>query len=169
MTEAQSEGGRPRHFVLPYFDTRMSRELCGNPGGEFITVYRESASCGELMPIGRLHNERASAAHLLVQKADGVRFPVIGPERIRADEFCAVAGFMGLGQARGAHLVENNVGSSLGGLPSRFRPRKACSYHVECSLFCHGRKVGENPCTLNVKPCVSVGSDRRAIDFLAIG
>ena len=104
------------------------------------------------MPVGRLHNERAGAAHLLVQKADGVRFPVIGPERIRADEFCAVAGFVGLGQARGPHLVENDLGSPLGGLPSRLRPRKACSHYVECSLSCHGRNVGQNPRTLNVKP-----------------
>ena len=106
ITEAQSEGGRPVNFVVLYLDARMSRELRGNRGGEFVTVYRESASCGELVPVGRLHDERAGATHLLVQKADCIAFPVIGAERIRADKFAQLPFCGPRSDARGASRGE---------------------------------------------------------------
>ena len=55
------------------------------------------------------------------------------------------------GQPRGPHLVEDDAGPPLGGLPSGFRPGKARPDHMKYSLFCHAGKVGENPCALNVK------------------
>ena len=41
------------------------------------------------LALRRLHDERARAAHLLVEQADGVRFQIVRAEGIRADQLRA--------------------------------------------------------------------------------
>ena len=145
----------------------MRRELRRDLRRELIPVDRKRAPRWQLVVLCGLQDERAGAAHLLVQEADRVVFPVVGPEGVGADEFGAVPGFVGLGQARWPHLVQYDIGSALSGLPCCLGPRKASPYHVKCAFCCHGRKVGENARALNAKPCTSVGSYRQSLDFFA--
>ena len=100
-------------FAALHADIRMRRQLFRDLRREGFAVYRERAACGKLMALRRLHDERARAAHLLVQQADGVRLAVVGAEGVRADELGAVAGLVRLGQAPGPHLVQDHAGAAL--------------------------------------------------------
>ena len=62
-------------------------------------------------------NQRAAAAHLLVQQPDGVVFEVVGAKAVGADEFGKAIGVVGIGGTDGAHFVQHHFGARLGGLP----------------------------------------------------
>jgi len=74
--------------------------------------------------IGGTEDERAGAAHLLVQQTDGVVLGIVGAQRIGADQFRQRIGLMRLGAAQRAHLVQHHAHAGLGRLPRppRCRP-----------------------------------------------
>ena len=69
---------------------------------ERIAVDRERAAGRQLVVIAGGENERAGAAHFLVQEADGVGLPVVGAERVRADELGKAIGLVRFGRAQRA-------------------------------------------------------------------
>ena len=78
---------------------------------------RQRPARRHLVGVGRPHDQRAQAAHLLVQQPDGVALGVVGPERVRADEFGQAVRPMRLGAAHGAHLVDHRAVPGFGHLP----------------------------------------------------
>ena len=86
--------------------------------GKAVAVDGERASGRELVPIGGGQDQRAGAAHLLMQQADGVGRPIVGAERVGADELGEGVGLMRLGPPLGAHLVEHHGHAGRGELPS---------------------------------------------------
>ena len=75
----------------------MRRQLFGDVRREGFAVHGERAAGRQLVALGRLHDERARAAHFLVEQADGVGFGVVGAEGVRADQLGAAARFVRLG------------------------------------------------------------------------
>jgi len=63
-------------------------------------------------------DERAAAAHFLVQEADGVALGVVRAQRIRTDQFGQAIGDMGFGAAERPHFVENGRHAGAGQLPN---------------------------------------------------
>ncbi len=100
-------------------DQGMRGERRRHGAGEAFTVDRKRAARRELVAVGRSHDQRAGAAHLLMQQADGVGLPLVGAERVGADELCERVGLMRLGLLDRAHLVERDRHALLHELPSR--------------------------------------------------
>ena len=67
-------------------DQRMRRQRRRDGGGKAVAVDRQRAAGRHLVGVGRAHDQRAEPAHLRVQQADGVVLPVVGAERVRADQ-----------------------------------------------------------------------------------
>ena len=59
---------------------RMGRKRGGDGCREPFAIDRQCSPGRDLMEVGGAHDERAEPAHLLVQEADGVVFPVVGAE-----------------------------------------------------------------------------------------
>ena len=101
MTFFQSSGGRPSSSPRSI----VTSGFCGKPLCDFrrerIAIDGECAAGRKLVLIARGHDQRPGAAHLLVQKADGIVFPIVGAERVRADEFGKAIGFVGFGPRSG--------------------------------------------------------------------
>ena len=78
------------------------------------------------------------APHLLVQKPDGVRLPVVGAERVGAHELGETVGLVGVRHPHGAHLVQHDGHAGAGDLPGGFRAGKAAANDVNGLEFLHG-------------------------------
>ncbi len=71
-------GGRqPADLLARDRDRRMRFERARHLGGEAFAVDGERAACRQLVSVAGLHDQRAGAAHLLMQQADGVRRPLV--------------------------------------------------------------------------------------------
>ena len=55
-----------------------------------------------------------------MQQADRISGPVVGSERVGADELGQAVGLVGVGAAHGAHFMQDNGNASLGDLPGGF-------------------------------------------------
>src|SRR5262249_46103165 len=71
-----------------------------------------------LIGVGHAHDERAQAAHFLMQEPDGVEFFVVGAERVGADQFGKRGSLVGRSRAQRAHLMEHDGNSARSELPS---------------------------------------------------
>ncbi len=87
--------------------------------------------------------ERAAAAHLLVQEPDGVILPVVGAERVRANELGKTICLVCFGHAHGPHLVQHHRHPSLSDLPSGFGSRKTAADDVNGLRLRHERRTCE--------------------------
>jgi hypothetical protein len=76
------------------------------------------------------HDERAEAAHLLMQEADRIRFGVVRAEGVGADELRETVGLVGIGAAHRAHLVEHHGHTGLRDLPGGFGAREPAADDV---------------------------------------
>ena len=123
ITEDQSGGGKPSSSPRSMLDVRMRRQPFGDVRREGFAVHGERAAGRKLMALRRLHDERARAAHLLVEQADGVGFGVVGAEGVRADQLGASPGLVRLGHALGPHLVQDHARAGLRRLPRRLGAR----------------------------------------------
>ena len=112
---------------------RMGEQRFLHGGGEAVPVDRERAAGGELVGVGRAHDQRAGAAHLLVDHADGIVLRIVGAEGIGADQLGQLVGQMGLGAAHRAHLVQHDRHARLRELPRRFAAREPAAHdmHVD--------------------------------------
>ena len=106
--------------------------------GERVAIDGERAAGRQLRPVAGRHDERAGAAHLLMQQPDGVVLPIVGAERVRADELGAAAGLVRVRHARGAHFVQHDGNAGARDLTRGFGARKAGADDVNGSDR-HGR------------------------------
>ena len=86
-------------------------------GGEAVAVDRERAAGRHLMRIAAAHDERAEAAHFLMQQADRIGLPLVGSERIGADEFGERLGLVRGGRLHRPHLVQHDRHAAARDLP----------------------------------------------------
>ena len=95
-----------------------------------IAVYGESSAGWKLVGIGRAHDQGAGEPHFLVQEADGIVLPVVGPEGVRADEFGQRVGIVRVGAAHRAHFVQHHWHTALRRLPRRLAARESAADDV---------------------------------------
>ena len=98
-----------------------------------VPVDGERAAGGNLVDVGRAHDQRIQPAHLLVQQADRVVAGVVGAEGIGADELGAAVGHVRFGRAHRAHLVQNHAHAALRELPGGFGAGEARANDVHAS------------------------------------
>ena len=87
----------------------------------------------------RSQDQRAGAAHLLMQQADRIVFPIVGPERVGADEFRKPVRLMRVGSAHRAHLVQNDLAARLRCLPGCLAARQSAADDVD--YVCHDAAI----------------------------
>ena len=116
MTLSHSGGGS-KNFLAADVDQRLAFERRGDGGGKAVAIDRERAAGRQLVGVGGVHHQRAEPAHLGVQEADGAAVRIIGAERVRADEFGELPGFMRGGRAHRAHLVQHHGHAAARDLP----------------------------------------------------
>ena len=76
-------------------------------------------------------DQRAGAAHLLVQQADGVVLGIVGAQRVGADQLGAVVGLVRLGRAQWPHLVQHDRDAGLRQVPGGLAAGKAGADDVD--------------------------------------
>jgi hypothetical protein len=118
-------------------DQRFRLEPRRHLGGEAVAIDRKRAAGRKLVPVGRLEDQRAAAAHLLVQQSDRVLLGVVGAERIGADQLGAEMGLVRLSRPLRAHLVQHGRHARPRELPGRLAPREPAADHMH--PFAHGR------------------------------
>ena len=114
----------------------MRLERAGHFRREALAVDRERAACRQLVGVGRGHDQRGGAAHLLMQQPDGVGLPFVGAEGIGTDQLGEGAGLMRVGLPYRAHLVQHDRNAGLRDLPGGLASRQAATDDV--NLACHG-------------------------------
>ena len=72
------------------------------------------------MFIGTAHDDGTSTAHFIMDQANRIVFLVIGPKRVRTDQFGAFVGMVGIGWSHRAHFMKDDGHASLGQLPGGF-------------------------------------------------
>ncbi len=58
----------------------MGRQRLLDGRGESHAIDRKRTTGRQFMGIGRTHDERIRAPHLLVQQTDGIVFPIVGAQ-----------------------------------------------------------------------------------------
>ena len=96
-----------------------------------IAVDGERSAGRQPMRVAHLHDERAGAPHLGMQKADGVRFRVVGAEGIRADKLGKAAGLVCRRHHRRPHFMQHDRHAGFGELPGSFRSGKAGTDYMD--------------------------------------
>jgi hypothetical protein len=91
--------------------------------------------------IGGAHDERAGAAHLLMQESHGVVFPIVRTERVGTDQFGKAGRAVRFGHAHGPHFVYDHAGARLGRLPGRFTTGKPAADDMDIR---HAREIRAN-------------------------
>ena len=92
-----------------------------------MPVDREGATRGQLVLVSRAHDQRAAAAHLFMEKADGVVLMIVRAEAVGAHQLGQAIGLVSVGAAYRAHFVENDFGAGFGRLPGSFRAGKTAA------------------------------------------
>ena len=131
MTDFQSSGGRPAISSRRISTCGMGFERLGDGIGEGMAVDGQRAAGRQARGVGAAQDQRAGAAHLLMQQADGVVLGIVGAQGVGADEFGQPLGVVGVGAAHGAHLVQHDPGAGLSRLPGRFRARQSAADDVD--------------------------------------
>ena len=109
---------------------------------EMIAVHRQRASGRKLVGVASRHDQRAGAAHFLVQQPDRVGGGIVGAETVGADELRQPIGLVRLGAATGPHLVQHDRQSGVGDLPRRLAAGEAAADDVDGRVG-HGVKVAQ--------------------------
>ena len=133
ITLSHSAGGRPATSARSMVTSGCVSERRRDRGGEAFAVDRQRAAGRNLMRVGRPHDQRAGAAQLLVEQADGIGLGVVGAERVGADQFGEPVGLVRLGAADGAHLVEDDGNAAPGDLPGGLGAGEAAADDVDWS------------------------------------
>ena len=106
-------------------DQGMIMQRPGDGCGKSVAIDRERAAGGDLVGVGRAHDQRTQPAHFGVQQSDRIIGGVVGTKRVGAYEFGKAIGAMGFGHSAGTHLVQGDRNARLGELPGRFRAGEA--------------------------------------------
>ena len=86
ITLSQSAGGSRRPPRARCVTREWASSLRRSPPGEALAVDRQRAAGRHLAGVGGGHDQRAAAAHLGVQQADGVVLPVVRAEGVGTDQ-----------------------------------------------------------------------------------
>jgi len=116
-------------------------ESGGDLGGEAIAVHGQGAAGRHLVLVAAGQDDRAAAAHLGVQQAHGVVLPVVGAERVGADQLGEAVGLVGVGAAHRAHFVQDGRHAGFRQLPGRFGSGQAAADYVN-RIHGHGGQIG---------------------------
>ena len=138
MTLSHSAGGRPAISSRSMLTSGCACEPLRYLGGEVVAIDREGAAGRQLVAVAGGQNERAGAAHLLVQQADGVRLPVVGAERVGAHELGQPVGLVGVRHPDGAHLVQHDGHAGADDLPGGLGAGEAAANDVDGLCLLHG-------------------------------
>ena len=122
-----------RHSLATDLDQRLRLERRLDGIGKAVTIYGERAPCRQLVGIARTQDQGAAAPHLLVQQPDRVVEPVVGAERIGADQLGERAGLVRFGFAHRAHLMQDHRDARAGELPGRLAAGQAATDHLHRS------------------------------------
>ena len=138
-----------------------------------VAVDRERAAGRHLMGVALRHDERAEAAHLLVQQADRVGLGVVRAERVGADELGEAVGLVGVGAADGPHLVQDdrNAGSAIcqaASEPARPPPTTWMGSGFLMRLGYARARRAINPYTPSRVFRTRMPAERRALDLAAL-
>ena len=87
MTSPQSSGGSPAISPRSSVISGMAGDGGGDRVGKADAVDGQRAAGRQGVGVGHPHDQRAGAAHFLVQQADGVALLVVGAEAVGADQF----------------------------------------------------------------------------------
>ena len=117
MTLSQSAGGRPATSPRSMVTSGCVGKRCGDGIGEAFAIDGERAAGGHLVEVAHPHDQRAGAAQLFVEEADGVGLAIVGAERVGADQLGETVGLVRLRAAR--------PGASRGGPRGRRAARSA--------------------------------------------
>ena len=123
-------GRQARHFGALQRHQRMGEQGLLHRGGKAVAVDGQRTARRQLVRIGRAHDERTRAPHLLVQQADRVVLRIVGTERVGADELGEIFGEMRLGAAHRSHLVQHHGHAGARELPCRLAAREAAAHDV---------------------------------------
>ncbi len=112
-------------FLAADGDQRVGFQGASHRGGKAVAIDRQRAAGGNLIGVGSAHDQRAEAAHLRVQQADGVVLGVVRAERVGTHQFGQPLGPMGVGHPYRSHFVQHHTAAGIGHLPGGFRASKA--------------------------------------------
>ncbi len=124
-------GRKPRDLLAADLDIGMGLERGGHGIGKGVAVDGQRAAGGQAGGIGALQDQRAGAAHLFMEEADGVVLEIVGAQGIGAHQFGQPLGLMGVGAAHRAHLVQHHGNAGLRRRPGGFRPRQPAADDVD--------------------------------------
>ncbi len=116
-----------RDLFATNLDQRVLSYGAGHGRREAVAVDRERAARRDLVRIGGPHDQRAEAAHLLVQQADRAGLPVIGAKRVGADELGESRRPVGCGGIVRTHLVQHDREAVIRDLPGGLGAGKAAA------------------------------------------
>ena len=127
ITLSHSAGGRPATSSRLSSTSGWASSGCLHGGGEAVAVDGERAAGRQLVGVGRAHDQRARAPHLLVQQADGIVGGIVGAEGVGADQLGQAVGEMRIGAAHRPHLVQHHGHAGRRDLPGGFRAGEAAA------------------------------------------
>ncbi len=134
---------RHEDFLAADFDQRLAFQRRGDGGGKTVAVDGQRAAGGELVRIGRAHDQRAEVAHLGVQQADGAPLRIVGAEGIGANKLGELPGLVGGGRAGRPHFVQHDRYAAACDLPGGFGTGEASAHHMNgCDTMRHDVKLG---------------------------
>ncbi|MNQ91712.1 hypothetical protein D3C85_1071060 [compost metagenome] len=119
-------------FLAHDGDQRMSFQLGRHGLRKAVAIDRQGAARRDLMGVAAFHDDRAERAHLGVQQADGVVFPVVRTEGVGADQFGQAIRLVrvGLDARHAAHFMQDDGHAGLGDLPGGFGAGEAAADDV---------------------------------------
>ena len=118
-------------------DQRRGLETLRHLVGKALAIDGERAAGGKLVAVCRGENERACAAHLLMQEADGIARPIVRAERVGADKLGKRVGLVRLRLPHRAHLMQHRRHAGARELPGCLASGKAAADDMHLSR--HGR------------------------------
>ncbi len=138
ITDSQSSGGMPA-------TSPRSSVTSGSPASASVTAaLKRSRSTASAPPAGsrvaspQQQDERAGAAHLLVQQADRVVFGIVGAEGVGADELRQPVGMVRVGRDLRAHLVQPDRDAGARDLPGGLAAGEPAADDVDGSRVAQG-------------------------------
>ena len=117
ITCPQSAGGRAVISSRDDRDPGMRGQRRRHALRKAFAVHRQGAARRQLVAVGHAHDQRAGAAHFLMQQAHGIVHGVVGAEGVGADQFRQAVALMGEGAANGTHLVQHHIQPGFRRLP----------------------------------------------------
>ena len=124
-----------RHLFADDRNQRMTRQRRRDRVREPLAIDRERRAGGHAALLGRAHDERSEAPHLLFQETHGV-VELVAAKRIAAHELGEAVGLVDSRRTHGPHLVERHRDALRCGLPGGLSSGKAAADDSDHLLAC---------------------------------